>query len=138
MDLKIEGLENLEIEINDLIDIINAEKAMQKVCGLVEAEAKKKAPKNTGALIRSITSTVEYEGDDLVGTIFTPLEYAPYVEYGTGLFAETQGRQTPWAYQDPKTGEWIWTKGQHPQPYLRPALYENREKIMRLLREGMK
>jgi len=54
----------------------------------VEAEAKKNAPKGTGELRRSITSRVE----DDKGIVYTPLEYAPYVEYGTGLFAENGGR----------------------------------------------
>lgn len=138
MELKIEGLEKIELEVEDLIDIINVEKAMGKACALVEGEARKKAPKKTGALRRHMDSKVEYEGNTLVGTVFNPLEYAPYVEYGTGLFAETQGRQTPWAYEDPKTGETIWTAGQHPQPYLRPALYENRDKIIKILKEGIK
>lgn len=138
MELKIEGLDKIELEVENLIDIVNVEVAMGKACALVEGEARRKAPKRTGDLRRQMNSKVEYEGDMLVGTVFNPLEYAPYVEFGTGLFAETQGRQTPWAYEDPKTGETIWTRGQHPQPYLRPALYENREKILKILKEGMK
>ena len=138
MELKIEGLEKIELEVKDLIDLVEVEEAMGKACALVEREARRKAPKKTGALRRFMDSKVEYEGDVLVGTVFNPLEYAPYVEYGTGLFAETQGRQTGWAYEDPDTGETIWTRGQRPQPYLRPALDENREKIIRLLGGSIK
>jgi HK97 gp10 family phage protein len=96
-----------------------------------------KAPKGTGELRRSITSKVDEEGGDLVGIVYTPLEYAPYVEYGTGLFAEEGGRKdVPWHYQDDE-GEWHTTSGQHPQPFMRPALNENREQIIRILKEGM-
>jgi hypothetical protein len=62
-------------------------------------------------LRQSITSTVK----DLEGIVYTPLEYAPYVEYGTGLFAENGGRtDVPWCYMDEKTGEFIWTNGMKP------------------------
>ena len=72
------------------------------------------------------------------GVVFTPLEYAPYVEYGTGLFAEEGGRKdVPWCYQDDE-GEWHTTSGQHPQPFMRPALDENREQILRILKEAIK
>lgn len=90
-----------------------------------------------GALRRSITSKVEVNGDNVTGVVYTPLEYAPYVEYGTGLFAEEGGRKdVPWHYQDDK-GNWHTTSGQKPQPFMRPALDENREEIKRLIKEGM-
>jgi HK97 gp10 family phage protein len=109
------------------------EQAVGKACALVERSAKEKAPKDTGALRRSITSEVKRDGDTIEGTVFTPLEYAPYVEYGTGLFAESGGRKdVPWCYQDDK-GEWHSTSGQHPQPFMRPALNENREEILRII-----
>ena len=42
----------------------------------------------------------------------------------------------PWAYKDEKTGELIFTSGQKPQPYMRPAIDNNREKIVRMIKEG--
>ena len=135
--IEINGLEGLEKRLEELIDANNAEQALQKACALVEREAKQKAPKGTGELRRSITSRIERDGDDLRGVVFTPLEYAPYVEYGTGLFAEEQGRaDVPWSYQDDE-GNWHTTSGMHPQPYMRPALDENREQILRILREAL-
>lgn len=105
-------------------------------CALVERAAKQKAPKDTGALRRSITSKVEVIDDTTIGTIYTPLEYAPYVEFGTGLFAEEGGRKdVPWNYQDDE-GNWHSTSGQKPQPFLRPALKENREAILTILKGG--
>jgi HK97 gp10 family phage protein len=107
--------------------------ALGKACALVERSAKQKAPKGNGELRRSITSKVE----DLEGIVFTPLEYAPYVEFGTGLFAENGGRQdVPWNYKDDE-GNWHSTSGMKPQPFMRPALYENKEEILRLLKEGI-
>lgn len=135
--IKIEGLEEVIDNLGEVMDDKKLIKALGKACALVERDAKKKAPKGTGELRNSITSKVEREGNGAVGIVFTPLEYAPYVEFGTGLFAEDGGRtDVPWNYQDDK-GEWHSTSGMHPQPFMRPALNENREKIKRLLKEGV-
>lgn len=135
MNIRLEGLDEVLESLDSLIDESTLEAALGKACAVVEAAAKQKAPKDTGELRRSITSKVEMQGDDMVGVVYTPLEYAPYVEYGTGLFAEEGGRaDVPWSYQNDK-GEWISTSGQKPQPYMRPALDENREEILRILAE---
>lgn len=132
-DIYFEGLEEVLSSIEGLADTSKLEEALGRACAVVEADAKKKAPKGNGDLRRSITSKVE----DDKGVVYTPLLYAPYVEYGTGLFAESGGRQdVPWNYQDDK-GEWHSTSGMKPHPYLRPALNENREKILRILKESL-
>lgn len=136
--LKIEGLEQFEEILEKIADTKKIELAMKKACALVEGEAKKNAPKGTGELRRSIQSKVETEGKEVTGIVFTPLEYAPYVEYGTGLFAEGgNGRKdVPWNYQDDE-GEWHSTSGMQPQPFMRPALSDNRDKVIRIIKEGI-
>lgn len=122
--------------VNDALDQPinqNLEAALGRACAIIERAAKEKAPKGNGELRRSIQSKV----DDLQGVVFTPLEYAPYVEYGTGLFAEEQGRtDVPWCYQDEK-GEWHTTSGMKPQPFMRPAFDENRERILQIIKESL-
>ena len=133
MSIRLEGVEEVLGALDELSDTQGLEAALGTACALVERSAKQKAPKDTGALRQSITSEVR----DLEGVVFTPLYYAPYVEYGTGLFAEQGGRtDVPWWYKDDK-GEWHKTSGQHPQPFMRPALDENREQILRILREAL-
>lgn len=133
MSIEIEGLDEVLNRIEKLGDTSNIEAALSQACALVERSAKQKAPKDTGELRRSITSKIE----GTQGIVYTPLEYAPYVEYGTGLFAENGGRKdVPWNYQDDK-GNWHSTSGQKPQPFMRPALNENREKIVDLLGEAI-
>ena len=132
-EVKIEGLNNLLAKLNEYADPAQLKKSMGKCCAIVEASAKEKAPKDTGALRRSISSRVEETANGVEGVIFTPLEYAPYIEYGTGLFAEDGGRQTPWSYQDDE-GNWHTTKGQPPRPYMRPALTENNNQILEKLK----
>lgn len=132
-DIEIVGLEEIDKKLLSMLDIASVKKALGKACSVVEASAKQKAPKGNGDLRRSIKSRV----DGVEGVVYTTLEYAPYVEYGTGLFAEKGGRQdVPWSYQDEK-GEWHSTSGMKPSPYMRPALQENREKIKRILREEL-
>ena len=127
---------NLDSLMGDIVNDEDLKRAMGKACAVVERKAKEKAPKDTGELRRSITSEVEVNSGEVEGIVFTPLEYAPYIEYGTGLFAEQGGRKdVPWHYQDDK-GEWHTTSGQHPQPYMRPALTESREEILRILKEA--
>lgn len=137
MSIRLEGIEEVLNSLDNLLDNDKLEKAMGTACAAVEADAKKKAPKDTGALRRSITSKVENDGVNIVGVVYTPLEYAPYIEYGTGLFAEEGGRQnTPWSYEDDK-GEWHSTSGIKPHPYMRPALNDNREKVLNILKEAI-
>ena len=133
-DYKIEGLDEVLASFDEIGDTTNLESALGKACALVERSAKQKAPKGNGDLRRSITSRIE----DNIGIVFTPLEYAPYVEYGTGLFAEGgNGRkETPWWYKDDE-GVWHSTSGMHPSPFLRPALEENKEQIKELLKGGI-
>ena len=133
-EVRIEGLDGVLARLDNLSSLNNIQDALGQACALVEAEAKKNAPKGDGTLRRSISSKVE----GLTGIVFTPLEYAPYVEYGTGLFAEAgDGRKdVPWCYQD-EEGEWHSTSGQKPHPYMRPALNDNRADIIRLIQEAI-
>lgn len=134
MSIEFKGLDELIERIDGLVDEQKINKALGKACAVVERSARQKAPKDTGELRRSIESKVEH----LEGVVFTTEEYAPYVEFGTGLFAEEgNGRKdVPWHYKDDK-GNWHTTSGMHPKPFMRPALHENRELIKRILKEGI-
>lgn len=130
---KIEGLKEVINKLDALLDENKLQAALGRACALVERSAKQLAIKGNGELRRSITSKI----DGTTGIVYTALEYAPYVEYGTGLFAEEGGRKdVPWNYKDDK-GEWHSTSGQHPKPFMRPALDENREQIKKIIQEGI-
>ena len=167
MATNIEGLEAITKRLDNLADAKQIEQGMGLCCAAVERTAKQKAQaiKDTGNLSISIASRVENVGGEIRGVVYTPLEYAPYVEYGTGLFAEKGGTSdVPWvfvkdgssrgskgekkprksytlatakrtvAYLRKQGLDAYYTFGQKPQPYLRPALTENRDKILRLLK----
>ena len=128
------SLVGLDKVVENAIDEQALSEALGKACALVERSAKEKAPKDTGELRRSIQS--EIRGNE--GVVFTTLEYAPYIEYGTGLFAENGGRKdVPWCYQDDK-GEWHTTSGIKPHPFMRPAVDENRERIIEIIKGAIK
>lgn len=135
--IKFEGLEEVLDSFDSLIDANGIKNALGQSCAIVERAAKQKAPKGTGELRNAIKSRVDEQEGEIVGVVYSTLLYAPYVEYGTGLFAENgNGRKdVPWVYKDDK-GEWHSTSGMPPAPYMRPALDENRETILRLLKGG--
>lgn len=160
MSIKIEGLNDVLERIKVEADTSELIGPMTKATLLVERTARQNAQSRsrTGELARSISSQVEVEGDDVVGTIYATVEYAPYVEYGTGLFAEGGNGRTdvPWyihigygsnditpeaaanmpIYTAPNGEQFAMSWGRHPAPFLRPALNVNREQIIRLL-EGV-
>ena len=106
-------------------------------CGLVaEGYAKKLCPVDTGNLRNSITHVVDE--DEPAAYIGTNNEYAPYVELGTGKYAEGGGgRPTGWAYQDAK-GNWHYTHGQKPQPYIKPAVADHAQQYRDILEDELK
>lgn len=133
-----EGLEDVLIMLEEL-DGEKLEAALDKAALIVERSARQNAPKGkTGDLRKFIKHRVENNGTEIKGIVYNPLLYAPYVEYGTGLFAENGGRKdVPWAYEDTETGELIWTSGQKPMPYMRPALNENRQRVIDTIKKGL-
>jgi len=82
------------------------DKFLPQAAKIVEAEAKRRAPVDTGRLRSSINSGVS--GD--VAKVGTDVEYAPYMEYGTSRFP---------------TGK----------PFLRPALDVSRKALVKLYRQ---
>ena len=102
-------------------------KWLLQACILVEGQAVLLAPVSTSRLKQSIDYIVDY--DELVGYVGTNVDYAIYVEFGTGEFAENgNGRKGGWMYIDP-SGEWFFTWGIEPQPYLRPAFRQTKGQI---------
>lgn len=124
------NLDKLNYKLETLAKL-DVSKALNKACLVVENEAKRLCPVDTGDLRNSIT----HEVDDGVGIVGTNKEYAPYVEYGTGIFAvEGNGRDTPWSYQDDE-GNWHTTIGQKPQPFLEPAARIKKKLVIKVFND---
>ncbi len=98
---------------------------------LVSGDAKRRSPVDMGQL----RSSIGYEVDKDEVKIGTNVEYAIYVEYGTGIYAESGGRKTPWVYFSEKLKRFVKTSGTKAQPYLRPALDTNKDKLVRMWKD---
>ena len=123
---------NLERFINkDFGDYLKT--AMMQATSLVQQSAQSKAPTDTGNLKRSIEIDIEEDGSE--GVVYTNVEYAPYVEIGTGIHSSKgTGRKTPWRYHG--AHGWVTTSGNKPQPFMKPAVDENKAKISKCF-EGL-
>lgn len=87
---------------------------------------------DTGQLRNSITNIVK-EHTVFIGS---NLEYAAYVELGTGVYY-SGGRRTPWVYQD-DDGNWHMTKGMRARPYLKPAIADHVKDYKELIKKTLK
>lgn len=97
---------------NNIDDIVKKaiEKGILNGVNLVDKDAKKNCPADTGTLLNSIKK--EYDFEKQVGTVSANTNYAIFVEYADGsLFKKKKAR---------KRGK---------IPFLRPALYDNEKKI---------
>lgn len=133
----------IDVEITDNSDEIAMLFAMAckrglEKCGLTaEGYAKRLCDgfkHATGTLRNSITHQVD-TGTQTV-YIGSNLEYAPYVELGTGKYYPG-GRPTPWVYQDAH-GNWHYTHGNRAQPYLKPAVADHAAQYRAILEDALK
>lgn len=117
--------------------IAEAADAGGRVC---EGFAKILAPVDLGTLRASINVTHHAtNGPGAEVRVGSMVHYAPYVEFGTGVFAEGgRGRRTPWRYFNPRWNRWVRTIGSIPRPFLRPALIGHKHEIMAAIGRTLK
>lgn len=68
------------------------------------------------------------------GFVFTELEYAPFVHWGTGIYGEDPKgghRLTPWVYFDEKRQQFFYTRGMAPNKFMLNAYLKHHENFMR-------
>lgn len=165
MDMKIEGFDALMEKLDSLGGDVQGTcvKAMKKATELVERTATERCPSKLGQLKNSIASSVKSEDGVVEGVVGTNLEYAPYVEFGTGYVGDQHPhpqdselgitRSHPmreykdkngnvkqvkgWVYKDKIKGKFYFTRGQPARPFLYPALQNNRENITKIFQEEL-
>ena len=143
MELKVnvKGLGRLERKLNSLGGSIAGPVEAALLSGglVIQNEAKTRAPYRSGNMRRSIHTETILKTPQVVkvGT-GTDVEYAKYVELGTGIYAVGgDGRKTPWRYKA-ANGVTYWTAGMRPKPFLRPAADEKRAEVAREIRAALK
>lgn len=75
----------------------------------------------------------ELDPDNRIVYIGSTLEYAVYVEMGTGKYYKS-GRKTPWSYKD-EENHWHYTEGQKAQPYLKPAVEDYGDEYKKVIND---
>lgn len=144
-------IKNVDRLLKRLNNIANTDvkDTMVKATNLVHAQAKLNAPADTGNLRGSIHQEVKVRGQEVVGRVFTNVNYASYVEFGTGSKGsgtypyKVKGlnlsyRNTPWVYT-PDGGETFYrTEGQVAQPYMYPAFKKNEKRIREMFKTEVK
>lgn len=137
MEYKLEGLDGLLNKLNTLG--VNTDKIVnkalyqgaQKIQGDAKRQIKAKGAFDTGRLHGSISVEAIPNGY----AIGTNIEYAPYVEYGTGSLGDPAVPHTTrkcW-----KNGTWHPFRGMKARPYLRPALNTNKKYVSKLVRSRL-
>lgn len=116
----------------------NLRKVMSDTAASMEAYAVKAAPIETGYLQGSIRGYIDENPGTIGAFCETNVEYAIYQEFGTGIYSEGGGgRQSPWAYEDDE-GEIHFTWGNHPHPFMRPAMHNAIKQAKKWIKEALK
>ena len=109
-----------------------AARALEIIGGKAETYAKLLCPVDTGNLRNSIT---HQRTDEKTVAIGTNVEYAPYVELGTG----TEYTPPPeWMQNNAPRGAGIRNGGMKPKPYLRPAVENHRDEYKQIIQNELK
>lgn len=129
---------NIDISSMDVSKLIKeldkaCEEAITKCALKIEADAKELCPVDTGRLRDSINTVFSNSGHEFSAEIGTDVEYAPYIEYGTGIY-NPNGRKEPWVYRDDE-GNYHFTHGMQAQPFMYPAFNQNKVFIQKYLAE---
>jgi HK97 gp10 family phage protein len=133
---KIEGFEALRIRLQKTLPAAIAERAEEAIrigAVLIEGNAKRRAPVRTGRLRASITHQVQRTPAGSVALVGTNVDYAPFVEFGTGPSgAGSPLSQTAIAYM--RDVGYVHGSGPRPgmpaQPFLFPAFEAVRPDIV--------
>lgn len=114
----VEGLDELLANLSGLGGSINesSRKALERGAKKIQANAKYLAPVDTGHLRNSIKTRSEVTKGRAKAQVFTSLEYAMYVEFGTGKKGAMSNIDRPEGIH--YKADW---KGMPARPFLTPA-----------------
>lgn len=159
--MSIEGEEELGRKL-DKLGSIDLTEAVGNAIQLVRAAAVMNCHADTGELRQKIYADVEQQGTETTGTCWTNVEYAPYLEFGTGPKGQANHAgispevtpaytQTPWWIHESQVDERVAEKyhwfsietpqgkfyqctGQPAYPFMYPALKDNEDLILKDLK----
>lgn len=114
----LDGLDELLATLSGLSGNIknSSRKGLERGAKKIQKNAKMLTPVDTGHLRNSIKTKSETTQDGASAQVFTNVEYAPYVEFGTGERGRVSDIERPEGIS--YKADW---KGQTAQPYMTPA-----------------
>jgi len=148
MPISFDGIDSLIARLEGMQDgILEAARVgMEDGLLIAKADAQKNCPVDTSDLRGSIQSQSVIVDGAVEGKMYSPLEYAGYVEMGTGPKGEADHagtapigvtyRTTGWTYHDEKG--FHYTRGQPARPYLYPAFKANKRVILGKIMEAVR
>lgn len=136
MEIEIKGLDRLFKKLDAATSDAVINKALLNLGGRIQKAAKEACPVDTGNLRERIT--VSSPAPDTV-TVGTNVEYAAYVEYGTGPKGDPAVPHTTkkyWRYKD-ELGNWVTSHGQAAQPFLRTAFNQYKDQAGEIVKKAI-
>ena len=159
------GVNKFNAQMNELKAEPLAKKYLNDAGNFVRSAAVMLAPADTGYLRQNIYLDTEEEKGVMRATVYTNVEYAAYVEFGTGKkgaanhegvspevavsyrmspwwihedqLAPGTGEKYHWFYVDTPEGRFYQTSGQPAQPFMYPALKDNEDTVKDILIGGL-
>lgn len=137
--MSVEGLDSLLKKLDRLSK--NSTKVVAKAIGeatkKVQGDAKDLAPVREidgGRLRNSIQGTLKVKDSEVTGIVSTNVEYAPYVEFGTGQRGSQSNIPSKSEVSLSYREDW---KGMSPQPFMYPAMKQNEEYIKETIKAAI-
>ena len=128
VEFELEGEKELEANLESWQDsfLSGLQGLIARFTEKIKREAEAEVPFDEGDLRGTIRSVLEQAAQYVIaGKVLAGGPDAPYalwVHEGTGEHARGgDGRKTPWVYFNEKTGQFVFTRGQKPNPFLERA-----------------
>lgn len=133
--IEIQGIDAILKHIDTMAAQHKVKEAVKVATMNVLATAKSLCPVDTGNLRNGLHMSVAEKGNVVIGRVNNDIEYAMFVEFGTGA----RGESSDYPRAD-KLGlsyrpDW---KGQVAQPFMYPALKQNEDFIKAIIGEAAK
>lgn len=137
IDIEIKGIIEARKKMEQVVaDLHGAPmlNAMRDATLMVQRDAKKNAPVDTGRLRASITPEIRMDGNDVVGVVGSNVAYSPFQELGTRAHWAPPGALDTWAKRHGMSAfvvmRAIAVRGIAPRRYLQSAFETNKPRII--------
>ena len=130
VSITLNGMSELQAKTDKLPDKIM--ESLAKGVNQAEGSAKRLCPVDTGTLRGSIHIMKQATATEPKAVVGTNIEYAPYVEFGTGVRGQATNTNTKVSvsYSSERAG-------QVAQPYLAPALRNNKDVVEDIINKSV-